>query len=127
MKVDLDGLINSAFNTIEEIIPDAIVQGELVKYEKVYNRETAQYDENVVDRQAVRCVFDDIEESFRISENSNTFISKIHVFGFLEKQVEMFDELQLTMDSGLVTYKTAELTQVNIGKSTALHTFIITR
>lgn len=127
MSINLNALIKDAFNTIESIIPDAIVYGRLIKYTSTYNRATAQYDKVETARQSVRCVFDEIEESYRIAENSNTVVSKIHIFGLLDNTVDMFDVLELDIGTSVVTYRTAELTQINIGSSTALHTFIITR
>jgi len=125
--IDLNALISQTFGTIESVIPDAIIYGELVKLEKVYDRNTATYITSITERQSVKCVFDHIEESFRIAENSDSIISKIHVFGLLPKPVELFDELILTMDGLETTYKTEQLRKINVGESSVLHTFIITR
>jgi hypothetical protein len=126
MSVNINSLVNQAFATIEQVMPDAIVQGRLVKYDSVYDRDTAKYANTESDSQDVKCVFDESEEYFRISENSNTTTIKIHVFGLLDKTVDMFDELELTLKSGVKKYKTSELTSINVGTSAVLHTFIIT-
>lgn len=124
--INLNSLIKDAFSTIEQTIPDAIIYGRLVKYDKVYDRDTAKYVSTEVDAQPVKCVFENSDEMFRTSENTNTIISKIHVFGLLPKPVDMFDELQLTTESGVETYKTEKLRKINVGESSVLHTFIIT-
>lgn len=124
--IDLNGLVKQAFETIESTIPDAIVQGRLVKYEKTYNRSTSMYEFTESESQNVKCVFENSEEMFRTSENTDTIISKIHVFGLLPKPVDMFDELQLTIDSQIQKFKTEKLRKINIGESSVLHTFIIT-
>lgn len=135
--IDLNDLISETFETIERVIPDAVVKGRLVKYDKVYNRDTLKYEQIEVDRQDIKCVFDTIEESFRTAEHSDTIISKIHVFGLLEKPVEMFDEMSIGyyvqdwysffFDPYPTAFKTDKLKQINVGTSTVLHTFLITR
>lgn len=126
MSIDINALVKDAFKTIKETMPDAIVSGRLVKYEQTYDRDTAKYTATESDSQDVDCVFDETEEFFRVSENSNTVVSKIHIFGLLKKPVDMFDELQLTLDSGVKKYKTSQLTNINVGTSAVLHTFLIT-
>jgi len=125
--IDLNGLIQETFGTIEQVIPDAIVHGKLVKYDKVYNRDTAKYENTISDYQDVKCVFDSIEDLYRTSENSDSIVSKIHVFGYLSKSVDLFDEMILTLSEGEVSYKTDKLRKINVGESAALHTFVITR
>jgi len=125
--IDLNELITSAFSTIESTIPGAVVNGRLVKYEAVYNRTTSKYDKTESDSQSIKCVFDYSEEAFRTAENSDTIIAKILVFGYLAKPVSMFDEVILSLSDGDVVYKTDKLRKVNVGESSALHTFIITR
>ena len=125
--IDLNSLINQTFGKIQEVVPDVIVQGELVKYDKVYDRNTATYSNQIIDQQSVRCVFDSTEEFFRTAEHSDSIVSKIHVFGYLLKPVDLFDELTLQLSQGPVTYKTDKLKQINIGESSALHTFLVTR
>lgn len=125
--IDLNDLISETFGTIESVIPDAIVTGRLVKYDKVYNRDTLKYELIEVDTQDIKCVFDSIEESFRTSEHSDAVESKIHVFGLLEKPVSMFDEMILNMSTGDKEFKTDKLKQINVGESSVLHTFLITR
>jgi len=123
--IDLNALIQQAFGVIEDTIPQALVYGRLVKYDKTYNRTTSVYEFVESDSQDVKGVFDYEEEMYRVSENSNSVISKIHLFGLLSKPVGMFDELQLNIDSEIVKYKTEELRKINVGESSVLHTFMI--
>lgn len=125
--IDLNRLITETFGTIENVIPDAVINGRLVKYDKVYDRSTAKYVNTQIDTQDIKCVFDYSDEIFRIAENSDSIVSKIHVFGLLPKPVEMFDEVILEMDNGDEVYKTEQLRKINIGESSVLHTFVITR
>lgn len=125
--IDLNALISETFGTIEDIIPDAVIKGRLVKYDNVYNRATATYSKTETNSQEIKAVFDEIEELYRTAENSDAIVSKIHVFGLLDNPVELFDDLVLSLSTGDQTYKTEQLKQINVGESSVLHTFIITR
>ncbi|MCA1800052.1 MAG: hypothetical protein LC687_05450 [Actinobacteria bacterium] len=123
MSIDINGLTKNALVTVRQLVPDAIVEGQLIKYGTTMDTATLKSSKSIAEQKTVECIFEDSTLEDESAQNSQVNTQEIHIIGFDVGDVREFDELVV----GGETYKTVELEEIRIGLNVPLRTFVVSR
>lgn len=121
MAIDIVDQILRAIAIIEVQIPQAILVGQLNKFENALDPITLVQSTVISKTQQVNCIIDTSVTAYMISKDSNNETRSVIVMGLDTDNIGLYDELVL----GSETFVTSSLKEIMIGSNIPVRIFSI--